>query len=218
MLYGRALSTRGRPRRPAIAVHPQPLPARTQVDDADAAAIEYVENHNGEWFNNSLVSQKIRQYFQPSISMQGSLALTTQQVLLPEELVVGQKVTADLVCTGVVLYPRSFSLRWKLRSAAGLVAVSEEEDEDIGPTHEDKVDILAHTQADAAAVLKQVDAEAALLEVRLGRVRAYHDRVTTALAAANADDEDEAAWNRALEQVEQALAAWKTGELCVQSP
>ena len=194
--------------------------ARKKIDDLDEGVMAEVERHNEEWFSNRLDSEKIRQYFQPSISMQSSLSFVTQPNMLPQideeygNKLVGKKVHLAMNCTGIIIYPRSFSLRWRARKI--ILATDPADAEDVVPDHEDRLEIESKLRSTVAAIHSKVGAEVAALSRRVaGFTEFLRDLESTTEAVSHASTE--LAWTRALEDADALVSKWNSGALCVQS-
>ena len=189
---------------------PENSKVRQSIDQLDLAIINEVQTHNEEWFSRTLTIDKIRQYFQPTITM-NSLSVLTQISDLPTDLsyesLYGKTVSCVLVATGLKIYPKNFTIRYTLKKIHTINDYSEHIMDEIEPTDEDYADIVTKMNVRLTEVKRKVDREVADVQSKLSCLSDYSGQLGELLTDKGTRTDE---W---LEKSDKTLAKLTTGQL-----
>ena len=96
--------------------------AHNRIMALDEEGIKILEAKNAAWFNNSMTADQIERFFRPSMTGQNSLRIPEGILTdIDTELGVGSTVTIELSLVGLIVYPQTCGLKWKLASIHPIV-------------------------------------------------------------------------------------------------
>jgi hypothetical protein len=188
---------------------PKSSTAHTRIVALDAAGVETVDAKNASWFKNSLGREKIEEMFRPSMTIQNSLVVS--DVVSDGTIELGQELMIDLSLVGILIYPKSFGLKWKLTSfcilnkAGGDGGDGTNQDDGMGigemgdmGADVDKEGIEAFWENKIATVKKVVAKRISGLKKKIGALRRFEKEIEEVLAEAKLETSPEAAWDAKL--------------------
>lgn len=201
------------------------------MKDVDKTVIDASKENNQEWFNNALPTDKIIEYFRPSINEQRTSTVLVSTTKIPRSIVwcgedmddfagIANKSGRELRamscnCTleiqGIYFYPKRFGVRWIVRNIEFFDPNTIDEDSD--GCEVDREDIESFWDAELQEIKDIIDEDVRKLYAKVDKLNDFSRVLQDLLRIAKEQPDCNSIWERNLNALKEEIFHYKSGRL-----